>query len=262
VTDMRNLGASSPSPVPQPVVPVPSLAVPSLPLPAAPPIAAGIAMPSLPGDVTALRAAAGQLAAPPTAGVPSLGMAADDADRWTFDSTTQPPGAGVFTRVKSLDGAFELQTATEATGTGEQTTRLAIKVNARGTVVGYDAKSQTLAVDGQPVAVPARGQSLSLVGEGSVTHWGRGFYSVDSAAGDGVSFFDRGGSVDFSGRLAPKRAGAAYGSLGAFGMAPPLAGRFLAADGSVTADPAAFADSWRVSPEASLWATKGPQQAP
>ena len=218
-------------------------------LPVVPPIA----------DSLAVLHPQGQVAPPPLAAVPGL-SSVQGAQDWTFDSSHLAAEPGVYTLVKGLADDFEIQATRSAGPSGTLTARVAIKANAAGTVVVYNAQDQELTVNGRPT-LPPRGNAVALPGDGSVTNWGRGFITVDSAAGDSVSIFARGGNLDFSGALAPARNGAAYGQLGAFGIAPPTAGALLMADGSETTDPAAFGKSWQVGPEGGLEAPR-PDRTP
>ena len=239
MTDIRPQGPLGPLNPPIPPRPPAPVARPPAPGPVKP-VKAGRK-----GDRLATTDAAGALVArgeEPLDGLP------EDRD-WTFDSRQLPAGPGEYVLLRSAEGDFELQgTQEEAPGGEVATTRLAVKVDADGHTVTYDARNGQLGLDGQ-AAEAGSGATVPCGEAGGVTHWGRGFYTVDSAAGDSVSFFDLGGKLDFSGSLAPARAGAAYGLLGAFGMAGPGGGSRMMPDGEEAADAASFAASWRVQPE-------------
>lgn len=175
---------------------------PNVPLP--PPLPQGA---KAPADAVNFDPGATKLA---PSGKKQLGaFAADAAETFSSKGMKLPAEPGSYSVMKAPEGDFEVQVARGANGAGPATTAIAVKANAGGDVVALGADGQ-LTIGGQ--AAVAGDAPQALPGGGSVTNWGAGFVTVDSAAGDSVSAFAKGDRVEFMGQLADTRGPGAMGA--------------------------------------------------
>lgn len=119
--------------------------------------------------------------------------------------------------------------------------RVAVMLDAEGTLAAYDAQDDSLTIGGIAWLAPGLGEPDLLPGGGSVTRWGPRFIACTSAAGDAVTIYGTTAGLKFTGVLSPTRpVGTCYGLAGAPGLSAGML-----PDGRNTGDAAALAAAWR-----------------
>ena len=161
---------------------------------------------------------------------------------------------GNFVKLRAKSGDFELQTRQDPWDRNPQATvntAAAVKVNAQGDKVAYDANTGALTFNGKPVTVTAD-KPFEIPGGGRIEASQDG-YKVVSAKGDAVNIMDRGTYLDVTGEVsADRRDGDVTGSLGRMDSDTDWSNDLVGRDGKDIKDVNAFIEEWRVKPEEDL----------
>lgn len=202
--------AGSPAPRPRRLPPAEPVAAPPAPPPPklAPAPPAPRAMPAAPPALPPL---------PPLPGAGAVPLVPGSRRRTREFTSMDEPTAGLANPVfgelvglRTPDGDFEVRTrlvdGQEVPGredcAGLPLARaIGVRTCRGGPLVGYDAATDHYDMDGVPLGDPAPGDKVALPGGGCLTHWGRGYFSLVSDGGDSLGVFDRGGFLEFTGKL-------------------------------------------------------------
>ncbi len=157
---------------------------------------------------------------------------------------------GTFIKMRSGQGDFEAQTRQARYG---KMKAVAVKVNDDGDRVIYDAKTDSLTLNGNFILV-RDGFPMNIVNGGKIENLAGDAYAITSEAGDKVTVTDNGGTVNLKVEAGPNRAdGDLRGSLGQFDSDTDPNNDLVNRNGVVVANVGAFLEGWRVQPGESMF---------
>ncbi|MCW5607007.1 MAG: DUF4347 domain-containing protein [Nitrosomonas sp.] len=187
-----------------------------------------------------------------------LGRSVGDPHLHTFDGYNYDfQAAGEFTLAQGADPGLEIQVRQESRGSsGLVSVNTAVAMQVGDDVVGiYRGQPNPVNINGEFVAI-ADGETVAI-GDGSIYRIGH-TYIVTNAHGDGFWALVGGSFVDVGTFLSTERLGEIAGLLG--NADGDKTNDIVLADGTVLTGPltkqdlyGAYADSWRVTPETSLF---------